>query len=51
MLLDNGKHPYTNEQVVPSHVVEHVATGATVGNGKAPFPELVGSFVPPLPPI
>ncbi|KAF5346705.1 hypothetical protein D9756_010345 [Leucocoprinus leucothites] len=40
MLLNEGKHPYTDEQVIPSHVVEHAATGVTVTEGKASYPEL-----------
>lgn len=41
MLLNEGKHPYTNKTVVPSSVVEHAATGITVSEGKASYPELV----------
>ncbi|CAK5267136.1 unnamed protein product [Mycena citricolor] len=40
MLLNDGRHPITNETVVPADVVEHVATGVTVANGKASYPEL-----------
>ncbi|KAJ7092895.1 beta-lactamase/transpeptidase-like protein [Mycena belliarum] len=40
MLLNNGRHPYTNETVVPEDVVEHVAFGVSVARGKAAFPEL-----------
>ncbi|KAF5346704.1 hypothetical protein D9756_010344 [Leucocoprinus leucothites] len=40
MLLNEGKHPYTGEQVIPSQVVEHAATGVTVTEGKASYPEL-----------
>lgn len=41
MLLNNGRHPITNATVVPSEVVEHVAQGLTVSEGKASDPELV----------
>ncbi|KAF9441628.1 beta-lactamase/transpeptidase-like protein [Macrolepiota fuliginosa MF-IS2] len=40
MLLNDGRHPYTNKTIVPTSVVEHAATGVTVSNGKAPYPEL-----------
>jgi CubicO group peptidase (beta-lactamase class C family) len=41
MLLNNGRHPYTNEIVVPQEVIEHVATGRSVSNGGAPdYPEI-----------
>ncbi|KAF7312569.1 F-box domain-containing protein [Mycena indigotica] len=40
MLLNNGKHPLTNETVIPKEVVDHVATGVSVSSGKAPYPEL-----------
>ncbi|TFK32568.1 beta-lactamase/transpeptidase-like protein [Crucibulum laeve] len=39
MLLNNGRHPYTNETIVPEEVIEHVATGLTVSEGKASDPE------------
>lgn len=41
MLLNKGRHPTTNETVVPEDVVEHVAHGVSVARGKAPYPELV----------
>ena len=41
MLLNKGRHPYTNETIVPEEVVEHVAYGRSVSHGKPPFPELV----------
>ena len=41
MLLNNGHHPYTNEAIIPSDVVEHVAYGRSVSQGKPAFPELV----------
>ncbi|KAJ3573150.1 hypothetical protein NP233_g2618 [Leucocoprinus birnbaumii] len=40
MLLNKGNHPYTGQQVIPAHVIEHVATGITVAEGKASYPEL-----------
>ncbi|KAJ7024026.1 beta-lactamase/transpeptidase-like protein [Mycena alexandri] len=40
MLLNKGRHPTTNETVVPEDVVEHVATGVSVARGKAAYPEL-----------
>ncbi|KAJ6453711.1 beta-lactamase/transpeptidase-like protein [Mycena sanguinolenta] len=41
MLLNNGRHPITNETVVPTDVVEHVALGVSVARGKAAYPELI----------
>ena len=41
MLLNNGHHPDTNESIIPSDVVEHVAYGRSVIQGKPKFPELV----------
>ncbi|KAF8163798.1 beta-lactamase/transpeptidase-like protein [Crassisporium funariophilum] len=40
MLLNDGRHPYTNKTVVPAEVVQHVAYGRTVTAGKPEFPEL-----------
>ncbi|PFH51759.1 hypothetical protein AMATHDRAFT_2852 [Amanita thiersii Skay4041] len=40
MLLNNGRHPETNEVVVPEAVVEHVATGMTIYQSRASYPEL-----------
>ncbi|KAJ7135135.1 beta-lactamase/transpeptidase-like protein, partial [Mycena filopes] len=40
MLLNKGRHPTTNETVVPEDVVDHVATGVSVARGKAAYPEL-----------
>ncbi|KAJ7877883.1 beta-lactamase/transpeptidase-like protein [Mycena leptocephala] len=37
---DLGRHPMTNETVVPEDVVEHVALGVSVSLGKAEYPEL-----------
>lgn len=34
MLLNMGKHPYTNETVIPESVVDHCATGVSVMIGK-----------------
>ncbi|PFH47486.1 hypothetical protein AMATHDRAFT_67688 [Amanita thiersii Skay4041] len=39
MLLNTGRHPETNETVVPEHVVEHVGTGVTVLPGRTSYPE------------
>lgn len=40
MLLNDGKHPHTGKQIIPSHVVEHAATGVTIAAGEALYPEL-----------
>ncbi|KAJ7704705.1 beta-lactamase/transpeptidase-like protein [Mycena metata] len=40
MLVNKGRHPTTNETVVPEDIVEHVATGVSVARGKAAYPEL-----------
>ncbi|KAJ3516168.1 hypothetical protein NLJ89_g1292 [Agrocybe chaxingu] len=40
MLLNKGRHPYTNETIVPEEVVEHVAHGRSVSHGKPDFPEI-----------
>ncbi|KAJ6587916.1 beta-lactamase/transpeptidase-like protein [Mycena capillaripes] len=40
MLLNKGRHPITNETVVPEDVVDHVATGVSVARGKAAYPEI-----------
>ena len=44
MLLNDGRHPYTNESIIPSEVVEHVAYGRSVSGGKPEFPELVSKY-------
>jgi len=44
MLLEEGRHPATNETVVPAEVVKYVAEGVSVWEGTAKYPELV-SFV------
>ena len=43
MLLNKGRHPYTNETIIPEEVVEHVAYGRSVSHGKPQFPELVST--------
>ena len=43
MLLNKGRHPYTNETIIPEEAVEHVAYGRTVSQGKAEYPELVST--------
>ncbi|PFH49059.1 hypothetical protein AMATHDRAFT_63996 [Amanita thiersii Skay4041] len=40
MLLNNGRHPDTNETVIPEAAVDYAATGYTVFDRKASFPEL-----------
>ncbi|KAJ3818843.1 beta-lactamase/transpeptidase-like protein [Lentinula raphanica] len=40
VLLLRGKNPETDEQVIPSSVVDKVATGTTVMSGTPPYPEL-----------
>ncbi|KAF9524491.1 beta-lactamase/transpeptidase-like protein [Crepidotus variabilis] len=41
MLLNEGKHPYTNASIVPNKVIEHLAHGRSVSDGGKPgFPEL-----------
>lgn len=39
--MNDGRHPVTNETVVPSEVIDHVSTGLSVSEGKASYPELV----------
>lgn len=41
MLLVLGKHPYQGQQIVPTEVVNHAATGRSIVAGKASFPEMV----------
>jgi hypothetical protein len=41
MLLNEGRHPETNENVIPSEIVKDVATGVSVSDGEAAHPELV----------
>jgi hypothetical protein len=38
MLLNKGRHPYTNETIIPEEVVEHVAYGRSVSQGKPEYP-------------
>ncbi|CAK5272774.1 unnamed protein product [Mycena citricolor] len=40
MLLLNGKHPITGEIVVPASAIQTVATGISVWEGNAQFPEV-----------
>ncbi|KAH6885585.1 beta-lactamase/transpeptidase-like protein [Coprinopsis sp. MPI-PUGE-AT-0042] len=39
MLLNNGRHPYTNDVVVPVEVLDFVSTGLVVVYGAPDFPE------------
>ncbi|KAJ7236035.1 beta-lactamase/transpeptidase-like protein [Mycena rebaudengoi] len=39
MLLNKGRHPVSNETVIPEDVVEHVALGVSVSLKKAEYPE------------
>ncbi|KAJ3513134.1 hypothetical protein NLJ89_g3122 [Agrocybe chaxingu] len=39
MLLNRGRHPYTNEIVVPEEVIDYVAAGRTVTHPAPDFPE------------
>ncbi|KAJ6545400.1 beta-lactamase/transpeptidase-like protein [Mycena capillaripes] len=39
MLLNGGRHPFTNATIIPEDVVEHVALGASVSLKKAEYPE------------
>lgn len=39
MLLNDGRHPYSNEVVVPADVLEFVSTGLVATHGKPDFPE------------
>jgi hypothetical protein len=49
MLMNNGRHPYTNATIIPAEVVEHVAYGRSVFSGEPEYPELVrASHVYPL---
>lgn len=41
MLLNNGRHPYTNDVVVPADVLDFVTTGLVASHGKPEFPETV----------
>ncbi|PFH48917.1 hypothetical protein AMATHDRAFT_148822 [Amanita thiersii Skay4041] len=44
MLLNKGRHPETDRTVIPEDVVEHIATGVTVPDGRALYPEFVRQF-------
>jgi len=39
--MNNGRHPITNETIVPADVIDRVATGVSVSEGKEEFPEFV----------
>ena len=43
MLLNKGRHPSTNETIVPEEVLEHVNRGSTIAETRASYPELVRS--------
>jgi len=43
MLLNKGRHPYTNETIIPEEVVEHGAYSRSVMHGKPQFPVLVST--------
>lgn len=45
MLLNNGRHPSTNETIVPEGVLEHVNRGFTIAEAQASYPELVRSQI------
>jgi len=42
MLLNGGRHPFTNVTVVPEEVVRHVANGVSIQTDQPDFPEKVG---------
>ena len=44
MLLNKGRHPYTNVTIIPEEIVEHVAYGRSILQGKPEFPELVSAY-------
>lgn len=41
MLLNEGKHPYTNETFVPKEVLDYITAGRMVMTGKSLFPDTV----------
>lgn len=45
MLLGKGKHPFTNETVVPEVVIQRCATAAAIADGRPcvppPFPSVL----------
>ncbi|PFH51726.1 hypothetical protein AMATHDRAFT_142013 [Amanita thiersii Skay4041] len=41
MLLNKGRHPETNQTVVPEEVVERCASGMTIFSAKPMYPEMV----------
>ncbi|KIK51282.1 hypothetical protein GYMLUDRAFT_208774 [Collybiopsis luxurians FD-317 M1] len=40
MLLGNGRHPFTNETIVPENVIKHAAEGVTVVDGDPQYAEI-----------
>ncbi|KAJ7236023.1 beta-lactamase/transpeptidase-like protein, partial [Mycena rebaudengoi] len=40
MLMNGGRHPETNETVIPEDVLEHVTSGVSVASPKSDYPEL-----------
>lgn len=49
MLLNNGRHPFTNKTIIPDDVIEYVSRGRTVADGGKPeYLELAShiSFTP-----
>ena len=42
-VVEQGRHPYTNETIIPEEVVEYVGYGRSVLYGKPQFPELVST--------
>ena len=45
MVLNKGRHPYTNKTIIPEEVVEHVAYGRSASHGKPQYPELVSMHI------
>ena len=43
MLLNKGRHPSTNETIVPEGVLEHVNRGSMIAETRVLYPELVRS--------
>ncbi|KAJ6625232.1 beta-lactamase/transpeptidase-like protein [Mycena sp. CBHHK59/15] len=39
-LLNKGRHPMTNQTVIPEDIIEHAALGVSVSKKKAQYPEL-----------
>ena len=42
MLLNGGRHPFTNVTIVPQEVVQHVAAGVSIQTDQPDYPEKVG---------